>query len=77
MLINNQPPAGEYRHNYLRLAFLVGTLLLFAGYVAVCELYERNYNCKFMEIQFDHQLMICSLSHFEQCDIACRGYTSQ
>ena len=76
MLINNQPPAGEYRHNYVRLAFLVGTLLLFAGYVAVYQLYERGYDCKFIEIQFD-QLMICSLSYFNQWNITCRGYTSQ
>jgi len=44
MLITNQPPVGEHRHNYVRLAFLVGTLLLFAGYVTVCEVYERGYN---------------------------------
>lgn len=42
MLINNQPPAGEYRHNYIRLAFLVGSLLLFIGYIAVGQIYERG-----------------------------------
>lgn len=40
MLINNQPPAGVYQHNYVRLAFLVGALLLFIGYVAVVQIYE-------------------------------------
>ena len=42
MLIHNQPPSGEYRHNYIRLAFLVGTLLLFIGYIAVGQIYERG-----------------------------------
>ncbi|CAF0768155.1 unnamed protein product [Adineta steineri] len=42
MLINNQLAAGEYRHNYIRLAFILGTLLLFIGYIAVCQLFERG-----------------------------------
>ncbi len=48
MLINNQLPAGEYRHNYVRLAFLVGTLLLFIGYVAVGQILEHGNHRKFI-----------------------------
>jgi len=48
MLINNQLPAGEYRHNYVRLAFLVGTLLLFIGYVAVGQIFEHGNHRKFI-----------------------------
>ena len=44
MLVNNQPPGGEFRHNYVRLTFLVGTLLLFVGYVAVGQIFERGNN---------------------------------
>ncbi|CAF1362214.1 unnamed protein product [Rotaria sp. Silwood1] len=40
MLVNKQPATGEYRHNYVRLALLVGTLLLFIGHMAVNELYD-------------------------------------
>lgn len=46
MLINNQVPPGEYRHNYVRLIFLVGTVLLFAGYIVIDQFYERGYNSK-------------------------------
>lgn len=42
MLVNKQIPPGEYRHNYVRLTFLVGTLVLFIGYVAVGQLFERG-----------------------------------
>lgn len=42
MLVNPPLAAGEYRHNYIRLGFLVGTLLLFTGYVAVGQLFERG-----------------------------------
>jgi len=48
MLINKQLPAGEYRHNYVRLIFLVGTLVLFIGYVAVGQLFERGNHRKFI-----------------------------
>ncbi|CAF0975865.1 unnamed protein product [Rotaria sordida] len=48
MLINKQLPAGEYRHNYVRLALLVGTFLLFIGYIAVNELYEYGNNHIFL-----------------------------
>jgi len=44
MLVNNPISAGEYRHNYVRLAFLVGTLVLFIGHVAVHQLFERGSN---------------------------------
>ncbi len=50
MLINNQLPAGEYRHNYIRLAFLVGTLLLFIGYIAVYQFFDRDNNRRLIEI---------------------------
>ena len=46
MLVNNQLAAGEYRHNYIRLAFVLGAVLLFIGYVAVYQLFERGSNCK-------------------------------
>jgi hypothetical protein len=49
MLINNQSPGGEFRHNYVRLAFLVGTLLLFVGYVAVGQIFERGNNGRFYQ----------------------------
>jgi hypothetical protein len=48
MLINKQLPAGEYRHNYVRLIFLVGTLVLFIGYVAVGQLFEHGKHRKFI-----------------------------
>ena len=46
MLINNQIPLSDYRHNYIRLALLVGTLVLYIGYIAVNQLSERGNNCK-------------------------------
>ena len=49
MLINNQPPAGVYRHNYVRLGLVVGALLLFIGYIAVGQIYERGEYRKFGE----------------------------
>ncbi|UJR22934.1 hypothetical protein I4U23_025961 [Adineta vaga] len=42
MLINNQLAPGEYRHNYIRLAFVIGAVLLFTGYVAVYQIFERG-----------------------------------
>jgi hypothetical protein len=51
MLVNNQLAAGEYRHNYIRLAFLVGTLLLFIGYVTVFQIFDRGNNRKFIVSQ--------------------------
>ncbi|CAF3086619.1 unnamed protein product [Rotaria sp. Silwood2] len=42
MLVNKQLLAGEYRHNYIRLAFLVGTLLLFIGHMVVNELFDHG-----------------------------------
>ncbi|CAF3017539.1 unnamed protein product [Rotaria socialis] len=44
MLTNNQPPAGGPRHNYIRLGFLVGTLLLFIVHILVNEFFG-NGNC--------------------------------
>lgn len=44
MLLNNQPPSGEYRHNYIRLGFLVGTLVLFVGYIIIDQLFEQGNN---------------------------------
>jgi len=44
MLINNQVPLGEHRHNYVRMSFLVGTLILFIGHVVVNQLFERGNN---------------------------------
>ncbi|CAF1288087.1 unnamed protein product [Adineta ricciae] len=44
MLVNNQLAAGEYRHNYIRLAFVLGAVLLFIGYIAVYQLFERGSN---------------------------------
>lgn len=57
MLLNNPVLAGEYRHNYIRLAFLIGTLVIFVGYIAVNQLAERGNNRKFivskkMSLQF-------------------------
>ena len=46
MLIQNTIPAGEYRHNYVRLIFLVGTLILFVGHIVVHQLSERGNNCE-------------------------------
>jgi hypothetical protein len=51
MLINNQIPSGEHRHNYVRLALLVGTLVLFIGYIIVNQLSERGHNRKFFFLQ--------------------------
>jgi hypothetical protein len=48
MLLNNPIPPGEYRHNYVRLAFLVGTLLLFIGHIVVNQLHERGNNRIFL-----------------------------
>lgn len=42
MLVTPPLPANGYRHNYVRLVFLLGTLLLFIGYIAVNQLYERG-----------------------------------
>lgn len=42
MLVNNQLPGDVYRHNYLRIAFMVGALILFIGHVGVYEFYERG-----------------------------------
>ena len=42
MLVNNQLPGDVYRHNYVRIAFMVGALLLFIGHVGVYEFYERG-----------------------------------
>jgi hypothetical protein len=47
MLINNQPPGGEYRHNYVRLVFMLGTLLLFIGYIAASQILELGSNGRF------------------------------
>ena len=47
MLVNNQVPLGEYRHNYVRLVFIVGTLILFIGHIVVNQLSERGDNRKF------------------------------
>jgi hypothetical protein len=46
MLINNPIPAGEYRHNYIRLGLLIGTLVLFIGHVIINQLAERGDNRK-------------------------------
>jgi hypothetical protein len=46
MLINNQIPAGEYRHNYIRLALLIGTLVLFIGHIIINQLAEQGNNRK-------------------------------
>ena len=46
MLPNNASPAGEYRHNYLRLVFLIGAVLLFVGHATVNQLSDRGNNCK-------------------------------
>lgn len=59
MLINNQIPAGEYRHNYLRLAFVVGTLILFIGHVAVNQLSHHGNNRRYpFSIGFSNNEMI-------------------
>ena len=42
MLINNQVPVGGHRHNYVRLAFVIGALILFVGYVVVHQVHERG-----------------------------------
>ncbi|CAF1330842.1 unnamed protein product [Rotaria sordida] len=44
MLVNNQVPSGEYRHNYIRLISLIGTVLLFLGYIVVDQLFEQGAN---------------------------------
>ncbi|CAF4276592.1 unnamed protein product [Rotaria magnacalcarata] len=45
MLINNQPPTGEPRHNYIHLGFLVDTLLLFIVHIFVNEFFGNgNYH---------------------------------
>jgi hypothetical protein len=49
MLINNPIPSGEYRHNYVRLIFLVGTVLLFIGYNIVDQLSEDGNNSRFLK----------------------------
>lgn len=46
MLINNQIPLSDYRHNYIRLALLVGTVVLYIGHVVVNQLSARGHNCK-------------------------------
>lgn len=46
MLVQNIIPAGEYQHNYVRLIFLVGTLILFVGHIAVHQFAERGNNCE-------------------------------
>jgi hypothetical protein len=50
MLINNQIPAGEYRHNYIRLALLIGTLVLFIGHIIINQLAEQGNNPVFPNI---------------------------
>lgn len=44
MLTNPPIAPGEYRHNYVRLAFVLGTFFLFIGYVAVHQVFERGNN---------------------------------
>jgi hypothetical protein len=70
MLLNNPLPAGEYRHNYVRLAFLLGTLLLFIGYVAAGQLLDHGNNRRFIENQFK-DLIIESFSQYGKCNIPC------
>ena len=50
MLVTPPLPANGYRHNYVRLVFVLGTLLLFIGYIAVNQLYERGNSCRFIRI---------------------------
>ena len=47
MLLQKQIPSGEYRHNYVRLILVVGTLILFIGHIVVQQLAERGDNCKY------------------------------
>lgn len=44
MLVNPPILPSEYRHNYVRLGLLVGTLILFFGYVVINQLAERGHN---------------------------------
>ena len=46
MLPENASPTGEYRHDYLRLVFLIGAVLLFAGHATVNQLSDRGNNRK-------------------------------
>lgn len=46
MLINNPLPSDGYRHNYVRLAFVIGALVLFIGHVVVDQLARRGDNRK-------------------------------
>ncbi|CAF0878788.1 unnamed protein product [Didymodactylos carnosus] len=46
MLVNN-PVVVDYRHNYVRLAFIIGTLTLFIGHVAVNQMFEEGHNTLF------------------------------
>jgi hypothetical protein len=52
MLINKQIPEDEYRHNYIRLAFVIGTLALFNVHIIVNQLSERGSTCKLTRSTF-------------------------
>lgn len=48
MLINTPLPSDGYRHNYIRLVFVFGTLLLFIGHIVTDQLTRhRTDRCKF------------------------------
>ncbi|CAF3327708.1 unnamed protein product [Rotaria socialis] len=42
MLLNNQVPSGEYRHNFVRLIFLIGSVIFFIGFIFVDQLFEQG-----------------------------------
>ena len=44
MLVNNPIPAAGYRHNYVRLGFLIGTILLFIAHITLQQVYERKHH---------------------------------
>ncbi|CAF4065753.1 unnamed protein product [Rotaria magnacalcarata] len=42
MLLNKQVPPGEYRHNVVRLIFLIGTVIFFIGFIIVDQVFEQG-----------------------------------
>jgi len=52
MLLNPPISSNEYRHNYVRLSFIIDTLILFFGYAVVNQLAERGNNRKIDTFSF-------------------------
>ena len=44
MVASSPLASGEFHHSGIRLVFILGTCLLFGGYIAVHQIFERGNN---------------------------------